>query len=55
LYDNETAKAFVELHPMTLTMNELNGNEKYSCLGNSLPINVYNPLNINAGNLMLCG
>ena len=29
LYDNETAKAFKSMLPMTLNMSELNGNEKY--------------------------
>jgi hypothetical protein len=55
LYDNEAAKAFVELLPMTLTMSELNGNEKYSYIENSLPTNAYNPSNINVGDLMLYG
>jgi hypothetical protein len=55
LYDNEATKAFVEMLPMTLTMSELNGNEKYSYIENSLPTNAYNPSNINAGDLMLYG
>jgi hypothetical protein len=55
LYDNETARAFAEMLPMTLTMSELNGNEKYSYIENSLPTNAYNPSNINAGDLMLYG
>ena len=29
LANNETAAAFRTLLPMTITMNELNGNEKY--------------------------
>jgi hypothetical protein len=55
LYDNETAKAFFDLLPMTLTMSELNGNEKYSSIENRLPTNAYNPSNIRAGDLMLYG
>ena len=32
LADNETARAFMALLPATMTMNELNGNEKYKYL-----------------------
>ena len=36
-------------------MNELNGNEKYVYLNNSLPTNSYNPKRINSGDIMLYG
>ena len=55
LYDNETARAFKERLPLTLDMNELNGNEKYYYLPNSLPRNSSIPSGINAGDIMLYG
>ena len=35
--DTETGRAFVSMLPLTLDMNELNGNEKYYYLDSSLP------------------
>lgn len=55
MYDNATAKAFVALLPITLTMNELNGNEKYNYLSGNLPNSPANPSTINNGDLMLYG
>lgn len=55
LSDNETAKAFVKMLPMTINMTELNGNEKYYDLPNSLPTNSSNPQTINNGDFMLYG
>ncbi len=55
LYDNETARAFKELLPLTLDMSELNGNEKYYYLPDSLPRNSSVPSGINAGDIMLYG
>lgn len=37
LEDNTTARAFVAMLPMTVTMNEMNGNEKYYYLSENLP------------------
>jgi hypothetical protein len=54
-YDNATAKAFIALLPMTVTMNELNGNEKYNYLSSNLPNSPVNPSTINNGDLMLYG
>lgn len=54
-YDNATAKAFVALLPMTVSMNELNRNEKYYYLSGNLPNSPENPSTINAGDLMLYG
>ena len=53
LADSETGKAFAQLLPMTATMNELNGNEKYHNLASSLPTDTYQPGTIQAGDLML--
>ena len=55
LYDNETAKAFQEMLPITITMNELNGNEKYHYFNNGLPTNATRPGTIHEGDLMLYG
>lgn len=55
LEDNATARAFAGLMPMTLDMNELNGNEKYHYLDGSLPSAPGKVGQINAGDLMLYG
>lgn len=55
LYDNETAKAFRNMLPMTMDMSELNGNEKYCYLDSSLPTNSLRPGTIHEGDLMLYG
>lgn len=55
LADSETGRAFAQLLPMTITMNELNGNEKYHYLDSSLPTDSYQPGTIQAGDLMLYG
>ena len=55
LADNETAKAFYALLPLTLNMTELNGNEKYCYLPGSLPSKAQGVGSIAAGDLMLYG
>ena len=55
LADNETGRAFAQLLPLTLSMTELNGNEKYHYLDSSLPTDSYQPGTIKAGDLMLYG
>ncbi len=55
LDDNATATAFKALLPMTVTMVELNGNEKYVDLPGNLPANASNPQTIQNGDLMLYG
>ena len=55
LEDSETVRALVQLLPLTLDMSELNGNEKYFYLDQSLPTDSKNPGQIRAGNLMLYG
>ena len=55
LADSETGETFAALLPLTMTMNELNGNEKYHYLSTSLPTAADQPGTIHAGDLMLYG
>jgi hypothetical protein len=55
LEDNETARAFMQLLPMTLDMPDLNGNEKHVRLPRSLPTNAERPGTIRIGDVMLYG
>ena len=55
LHDNAAARAFAQLLPLTLPMNELNGNEKYANLSTTLPTEVSRPGTIRTGDLMLYG
>lgn len=55
LENNDTVSKLVSLLPLELTMNELNGNEKYVYLEENLPTNSSNPKHINAGDVMLYG
>ncbi|HZH94811.1 MAG TPA: cyclophilin-like fold protein [Flavisolibacter sp.] len=55
LYNNATVTAFKSRLPMTVNMTELNGNEKYFDLPQSLPTNASNPGTIQDGDLMLYG
>ncbi len=55
LLNNETAKAFKALLPVTLKMTELNANEKYASLPKHLPISPIVPSRIQAGDLMMYG
>ena len=55
LEDNATARAFAALLPMTVTMNEMNGNEKYHYLSENLPTDSNRPGTIRNGDLMLYG
>jgi len=55
LFENNSAKAFEEMLPLTINMIELNGNEKYCDLQKSLPTNPSNPKTIKNGDLMLYG
>jgi len=55
LLDNNSAKSFKEMLPLTINMIELNGNEKYSDLQHSLPTNPSTPKTIKNGDLMLYG
>ena len=55
LYDNETAKAFADMLPLTLDMQELHGNEKYYYFNHSLPTDSMNISEIHCGDIMLYG
>ncbi|MDF2192159.1 cyclophilin-like fold protein [Paraflavitalea sp. CAU 1676] len=55
LASNASAKAFLALLPLTVSMTELNGNEKYYDLPNNLPTNATNPGTIKTGDLLLWG
>jgi len=55
LLDNNSAKAFKEMLPLTINMIELNGNEKHYDLPNNLPTNTSNPQTVKNGDLMLYG
>ena len=55
LEENETARAFAALFPLTLDMSELNGNEYYKYLDTSLPSKNANPKTIRAGDIKLYG
>ena len=55
LEENASAAAFRKKLPMTVRMNELNGNEKYFNLDETLPADASRPGNIKCGDLMLYG
>jgi hypothetical protein len=55
LNDNATAKAFKAMLPLTIDMEELNGNEKCFNLSKSLIVNSSNPRSIQNGDLMIYG
>lgn len=55
LYDTPAARALIEKLPMTLTMQELNGNEKYNYLPFALPTSKESVGNIKTGDIMLWG
>ena len=55
LSDNPAARAFAAQLPLTLDMEELNGNEKHARLSQALPANASRPGTIRTGDLMLYG
>ena len=55
LEKNETVNKLIDMLPLEVTMNELNGNEKYIYLDGTLPTNSSNPKKINAGDVMFYG
>jgi hypothetical protein len=55
LEDNPTVAAFKAMLPLTVDMQELNGNEKLHRLPNKLPTKASNPGTIKNGDLMLYG
>ena len=55
LQNNATVTTFKANLPVSINMNELNGNEKYFDLPYDLPANASNPGTIQSGDLMLYG
>lgn len=55
LADTEAARAFADMLPLTLDMEELNGNEKKKELPNALPTDASRPGTIRNGDLLLWG
>jgi hypothetical protein len=55
LEDNPTARAFVQMLPVTLDMPDLNDNEKHVRLPKTLPTNATRPGTIRTGDVMLYG
>ncbi|WP_295874250.1 cyclophilin-like fold protein [uncultured Akkermansia sp.] len=55
LSDNAAAAAFQALLPLTLKMEDVNGNEKFYRLSRPLPVAAVNPGIVHEGDLMLWG
>ena len=55
LYDNQTAKDFLTLLPLTVNMNDLNSNEKYYNLSKNLTTKTENIGSIKTGDFLLYG
>ena len=55
LEDNDTVNDFINILPIKLNMNELNGNEKYVYLDTTLNSNPVMVKHINKGDVMLYG
>ncbi len=53
--DNASSQALLALLPMTITMSDLNENEKFYNMPNELPTHSQRVRNINCGDLMLYG
>ena len=53
LYDNDAAKEFASMLPMTVDASDLHSNEKYYYLSETLPTDASRPDMIHAGDLML--
>jgi len=55
LEDNETSREFIKRLPLSISMNELNKNEKYYYFDHPLPSNATKIDKINSGDIMLYG
>ena len=55
LADNDAARAFAAMLPLTIDMPDLNGNEKHAKLAKPLPASASRPGTIRNGDLMLWG
>ena len=55
LENNQTVEEFINILPQEYMMNELNENEKYVYINESLTTNIYQPKKIEKGDVMLYG
>lgn len=55
LYDNSTVRELINNFPISITMSDLNGNEKYYNFSKSFSTSSKNVANINKGDIMLFG
>lgn len=55
LEDNEASRQFAAMMPVSISMSDLNSNEKYAELSQPLPVNTYHPGIIQNGDLMVYG
>lgn len=55
LYENDTTRALLEKLPLTLNMEDLNGNEKFYFFSENFPTESERVGNIETGDLMLYG
>ena len=55
LENNQTVEEFINILPQEYMMNELNGNEKYVYINESLTTNTRQPKKIEKGDVMLYG
>lgn len=55
LYDNSTTKELIKNFPISITMSDLNGNEKYYNFFKSFSTSSENVASINKGDIMLFG
>ena len=55
LYDNSTTKELIKKFPITITMSDLNGNEKYYNFSKNFSTSSENVASINKGYIMLFG
>lgn len=55
LYDNSTVRELIKNFPISITMSDLNGNEKYYNFSKSFSTSSENVANINKGDIMLFG
>ena len=53
LFENETAKEFKRMLPISLNMSDLNKNEKYFHFSKNFSMDKFSPKMINSGDLML--
>lgn len=54
-YDNKTARELMSKMPMTLSMKELNGNEKYHYFDDDFSVKETSPKQIHAGDIKMYG